>query len=336
MRTPSLRLDHVLTFTSVKRVEASLERYQLAGFVVSDHIARWEPGLRNGFVNLWPEYLELLCIDDSDSFANDAPDALRNAASQHRPFGLGFYSDDTVALHKQWAAKGRQITAPEMLRLATTSPDSPPDFCEMPVPELEGADCFVLTSYFPDAAMRRFMDVAPNTVFGLAGVTLVTERPDLRCRDWAALLDVEALVESPDEAFLHLGLHRFRWISEKQHESQYCFPWDSSGSEIAVLHLLAEDASLVSRMMSDAGWTVITSRSGCTTAHHPEDGFVFTVEEHRASDWQRSRKTTWGEALQLRDRFEPNSETGRARLDATSFSRGADAGVAQISTVAAS
>ncbi|MGF1618573.1 MAG: hypothetical protein ACFCU2_12325 [Acidimicrobiia bacterium] len=49
--------------------------------------------------------------------------------------------------------QGFDLLEPEMLTLETTPPDAGPDFCEMAVPFLGGADCFIITSYFPDAAM---------------------------------------------------------------------------------------------------------------------------------------------------------------------------------------
>ncbi len=299
MATPSLRLDHVLTFANVRRVETALDRYQKAGFLVSDHIAEWEPGLRNGFINLWPEYLELLCVDDSARFEAEAPDALRRASERWRPYGLGFYSDDTVALHDRWSARGVDLPAPDMLRLATTPATDPPDFCEMPVPGLEGADCFVLTSYYPNPAMRRFMQVAPNTVFGLGGVTLVSEEPTQRCRDWAATFGTNGVSESVREAGFDLGLHRFRWIRPSEYERRFGHPWVSGESEIGVVHLLAEDSRVAFEMMRDADWTVEDTRDGHSIAHHQEDGFVFAIEERQAEDWNAARLNVWGESLEL-------------------------------------
>lgn len=38
----------------LERLSRHLDRHRAAGFSGSDHIADWEPGLRNGFIDLWP------------------------------------------------------------------------------------------------------------------------------------------------------------------------------------------------------------------------------------------------------------------------------------------
>jgi len=299
MSDPSLRLDHVLTFTLAERVETSLERYRSAGFLVSDHIAEWDPGLRNGFINLWPEYLELLCVDDSDRFRTEASDTLKQAAAACRPYGLGFYSDDTVAIHDRWTRLGLEVPPPEMLRLAATPESAPPDFCEMEAPSLEGAECFVLTSYFPNAAMRRFMQVAPNTVFGLGGLTLVADQPHRRSRRWAETLGIDVLSTSDGEASLAFGLHRFRWISPQEYATRFDDQWIPGVSEIAMVHLLAEDPTVAAAMLRLSGWNVDVSRGGIVVAHHSEDGFTFAIEQGLADQWNASRLAVWGETLEL-------------------------------------
>lgn len=251
--TPILRLDHVLTFTSVTTVEEQRDRYGAAGFVVSDHIAEWSPGLRNGFVNLWPEYLELLCVDDEDAFAA-APDDLRRARDAVRPYGLGFYCDDTAGLHAAWTDRGVVLPEPEYLRLATTGDDDPPDFCEMALPVLDGADCFVLTSFFPGAAMRRRMQVAPNTVFGCWGVTFVDDDPLAAATRWRRVLATDIGGGAADG--LAHGVHRFSWVEPGELTARYGLGTPAGGPRIALVHLPAERPATTAAMMTEAGWAV--------------------------------------------------------------------------------
>lgn len=308
--TPALRLDHVLTFTSVSAVEEQLDRYRAGGFVVSDHIAAWAPGLRNGFVNLWPEYLELLCVADDDAFAT-APAELRQARGAVRPYGLGFYCEDTTSLHAQWSERGIALPEPEYLRLATTSDEDRPDFCEMALPDLAGAACFVLTSFFPGAAMRRRMQVAPNTVFGLAGVTFVNDDPLAAADRWRSVLrPAPGRVPAGSGQVVH-GVHRFTWLYPTDLTEGYGLRRQIGPPDIAVVHLLAEQPTVTAQMMAAAGWVVHErSHDIFVVGGHPADGINFTVTSGSADERRHQRATVLGEHLTV-ERFDRQTKPRR-------------------------
>lgn len=303
----ALRLDHVLTFTSASPVEEALDRYRQAGFVPSPHIAEWSPGLRNGFVNLWPEYLELLCVHDDDAFRT-APAPLRRARDAHRPYGLGFYSDDTARLRDDWVAAGHDLPDAEYLRLETTSTDDPPDFCEVALPVLPGADCFALTSFFPGAAMRARMQVAPNTVFGLSGVTFVADHPAAAADRWRRVLAPDSAV-TPDHGSdghveLLSGVHRFTWFTPEALSARFGLTWSDGPSDIALVHLLAERVDLAGQLMADAGWTVRAGHHGSFVVDpHPSDGIAFELHHGSADAWRDTRARVLGEHLTI-ERFD--------------------------------
>ncbi len=69
--------------------------------------------------------------------------------------------------------------------------------------------------------MRRLVRVAPNSVFGLAGLTFVTENPEQRCRQWSDGLRSGSPVASiGDSGFAH-GLHRYQWLTPSDFQRQY-------------------------------------------------------------------------------------------------------------------
>ncbi|MGZ3457728.1 MAG: hypothetical protein ACXU86_04400, partial [Archangium sp.] len=59
-----IQLDHLMTYTNAPSLEEVLEGYRRAGFIPWDSTNRHEPGLRNGFIPIGPEYLEICWVED--------------------------------------------------------------------------------------------------------------------------------------------------------------------------------------------------------------------------------------------------------------------------------
>src|ERR1043165_6695580 len=146
----NLQFDHFLTFANTKNIDDYVEKYRALGFMVSDETRSYKPGLRNRFILLGCEYLELVWVENEDEFTkggseefsrmyNDLP-ALRSAA---RPFSIGFNSPDVEVLHQEWARRGYNI--PPVWSFAP--PGMPPvlSFQEIPESLLPGASCFAIT-----------------------------------------------------------------------------------------------------------------------------------------------------------------------------------------------
>ena len=60
----AIRFDHLITFTSATSIDDHLKEYVAQGFVPHAQTVRHEPGLRNGFVSLGPDYLEFWWVED--------------------------------------------------------------------------------------------------------------------------------------------------------------------------------------------------------------------------------------------------------------------------------
>ncbi|MFV0535006.1 MAG: VOC family protein [Cumulibacter sp.] len=185
---PLARLNTVLVFAD-SPPERHLERYRRAGFAVSEHVAEWDPGLRNGFVDLWPEDLEILTVADEEAFERDADTQLRAQRASKAVHAVELYSDDVHAVREQLIAAG--IEAPEIVegRLTATAADAQPDFYFLDLPHLPGTAATVITSTFPNPAMRRYLYVAPNGVFGLGGVTIAIDDPVTAGQAWASVVE---------------------------------------------------------------------------------------------------------------------------------------------------
>lgn len=256
---PGLRLEHVLCFSDAPSIDEHVAEYSRLGFVPQTHSARWPPGLRNRFVGLWPEYLELVWVEDEAAFAAGT-DPIRAFRSARRPFGLGIVCDDVPALHEAWTSRGIALPPVRFESPLGADPADPPSFAfqDILADVLPGVDAFALTSYYrPVPPTRRQVWVAPNSSFGLAGITFVSTTPDADARQWQQVLAPLEQVREVDGGFeLLVGPHRLTWLSPLNHEQRYGLAWaaDPNGADaIGALELLALDPQAVLDRAGAAG-----------------------------------------------------------------------------------
>jgi hypothetical protein len=57
-------IDHIITFANVSAIDAYVGEYRSRGFIVSEATHRYKPGLRNRFVTLGCEYIELAWVEE--------------------------------------------------------------------------------------------------------------------------------------------------------------------------------------------------------------------------------------------------------------------------------
>lgn len=309
MNSP-LRLEHLLTFIEAP-LDAHLEAYRSAGFLPHEHTARWDPGLHNGFVRFWPEYLEFLSVADEAAFTAGGaryhtlggPDC-HTVRQAGRPHGIGFYADDVEALHHAWRARGFELPEVAFWRLKDTPPDAPPDFAhqELPRAVLTGAACFALTSFYPDAPMRREAWVAPGSAFAVSGVSFVCDDPTARAAAWRDLLAPETALEARDGGCeLLLSPHRLTWLTPDAYRQLYGRPWQPAPhphGELALVHLLAEDLTWFETTLANAEWRVAHLPDG-TRYVTAARGVSFLVRQASAEAWLEARTALTGERLEL-------------------------------------
>lgn len=89
------RINNPIMFLTTP-LERHLDRYRRAGFIVSEQIAIWDPGLRSGFVNLWPEDLEIMTVGNEGAFTTGADAQLHSDRSHHGVHALS----STAATHR--------------------------------------------------------------------------------------------------------------------------------------------------------------------------------------------------------------------------------------------
>jgi hypothetical protein len=304
----NIRFDHFLAYTSAASIDDYLREYAAQGFIPEERTVRHDPGLRNGFVFVGPEYLEFLWVEDEALFAA-AEEEDRLARAAPRPFGIGLITDDIHALHEDWAAHGYSVPEVSSKAARDAAPDAPPawSFQEVPGELLPGAFCFALTYHARPRDAVRQIRIAPNTIYAVCGVTFVAAGPKERATHWRDLLAPEQPVSRSESGFaIWIGPHQATWLTPKAYEAAYGLPWapaSHSAGELAHLHLLASDLRRAKRMMEQAGRQptpiVASGEERLLVAPDPRDGFAFVIQQQPVELWLQERMVRTGEKLEL-------------------------------------
>lgn len=305
----TIQIDHIITFTNVDDIDEYVGEYRARGFIVTEATHRYKPGLRNRFVALGCEYIELVWVEDEtlfaaggeEEFARMFPDlpALRLAA---RPFGIGFKCADVETLHHAWAARGYDL--PSVWSFAP--PGSPPVFSFQPIPSslLPGVSSFALTYHGePEDAVRQ-VQVAPNTVYALEGLTLVCATAETNATRWRDLLAPATPIEQNEEIYtITVGAHWVQWMNPERYRTCYGLDWVEPAhgyGEIGALHLLVADLDQAEAMLGaevKRVRDVTTASQLLVLGPDARDGFTYIMREYPIETWRSNRMARTGERV---------------------------------------
>lgn len=252
------QIDHIVTFANVSNIDDHVEKYRSRGFIVSEATHRYKPGLRNRFITVGCEYVELAWVEEeavfaaggTEEFARMFPDlpALRLAA---RPFGVGFKSASVEALHLDWTGRGYDL--PPVWSFAP--PGLPPVFSFQTIPSklLPGVTSFALTYHHGPDDKPRQVQIAPNTIYALEGMTLVCATPQTNATRWRDLLAPTTTVRQDEGVYtITIGAHTVHWMTPEQYRIFYNLNWVEplhGFGDIGALHLLVSDADKAEAML---------------------------------------------------------------------------------------
>jgi hypothetical protein len=301
------RFDHFLTFADMGSIDDFVEKYRALGFVVSNETRRYKPGLRNRFISLGCEYLELVWVENEDEFARGGSEefarmfqslpALRRAA---RPFSIGLLSNDVEKLHQEWTLRGYNV--PPVWSFAP--PGLPPIFSFQEIPDelLPGTSCFAITYHNSSTSQVRSIQRAANTVYAVEGLTFVSSLPEEAAKGWQALL-VPDMVSKVEQKVYSVGIppHIAWWMSPETFQEHYQIAWTPTPhryGHLAAIHLFAEDldvarsvlGSRVMRQIDREEKLLLVSPTG-------EDGVIFIIREYPIELWQSERSSVTGERI---------------------------------------
>ena len=302
----AIRFDHLITFTSATSIDDYLNEYVAQGFVPHEQTVRHEPGLRNGFVSLGPDYLEFWWVEDEAQFAAAGVDQQALRMGQ-RPFGIGMIAQDIHAVHDDWTARGYAVL-PVSSRAPRDAPaDAPPawSFQDIPRALLPGCLCFVLTYHGRSADDRIEVRVGPNTIYALSGVTFVAVDAEERAVRWRNLLAPgEPLTASRTGVAVRIGPHQATWMAPDAYQTAYGRPWMAAPhpyGELALVHLLAANLERMRIMLEQAGRQVIPHNANghemLLIEPDARDGVRFLVQQQPIAIWLQERTARTGEQL---------------------------------------
>jgi hypothetical protein len=300
-----VHMDHFITFADVKNVDDHAETYAARGFLVTEETRRYQPGLRNRFVTLGLEYLELAWVENKavfkaggdEEFARMFPNlpALRTAA---RPFGIGFMSADVVALHREWMARGYDI--PDVWSFVP--PNHPPVFTfqEIPPTLLPGVSSFALMYHGASPDAVRQVKIAPNGVYAVEGVSFVSATPETEAAQWRDVLAREAELDYHEGVYsVVIGAHTAHWMTPDVYTQHYRVDWTDaphSSGKLGALHLLVTNLDTAAQHL---GMGVERSGETLVIPPNPHDGFTFTLREVPVQRWLDERAARTGENIRV-------------------------------------
>lgn len=306
MSTPA-RIDHILTFANVKDIDDYVGEYSSRGFIVNDATYRYKPGLRNRFITLGCEYIELVWVEDEEAFFADGTEefawmfpnlsALREIS---HPFSIGFQTPDVEALHAAWIARGYAL--PSVRSFAPPGMPSMLSFQVIPNTLLSGASNFAITYHNNVEGQVRRVKVAQNTIYGLEELTLVSATPERIASDWRDLLAPDTSIQERDGVpTVALGAHRINWMTPELYRLQYGLDWQQTphdSGNIAALHLLASDINKAAAMLESSA-RPIANTEVLVIPPDPHDGLTFIIREYPVERWRNERMALTGEKIEI-------------------------------------
>ncbi len=307
--------DHFITYTE-EPVDQRMARYRRAGFLVSppEWTVRHDPGLRNGFLYVGPDYLEFCWVEREEAFEEQArvEPYYRSLRDGHRPYGIGFQVRDPEGFRSRLVRAGVEMPEVLLARPSDSADDSPPRWAYGMFPEgmTPGVHSFYLAYLGEDGQRRneRFF-VGENGVFLFVGALFVSPTPVGRVRQWSALLDGGADVRTRS-AVVH-GPHAYVWVSPEGwgRMTGTEFP-DSSASvhELTAVIALSYDLARTRRFVESAGiaqsdieidlpW--LGEREALLIDPDPRDGFPMIVLEGGLTAWKEWRDGVAGSSHRI-------------------------------------
>jgi hypothetical protein len=305
--TTSARIDHILAFANVNNIDEYVSEYRTRGFFVDDATYRYKPGLRNRFISLGCEYIELVWVENEEAFAAGGTEEfgrmfpnLPSLRKVPHPFSIGFQTPDVESLHDTWTNRGYVL--PPVWSFAP--PGMPPILSFQVIPDmlLPGISGFAITYHSTVEGQARHIKVAPNSIYALEGLTLVSATPERNAAKWRDLLVPDTAIQDHDGVFtITVSAHKIHWITPEQYRTRYGLVWlqaPHDSGDIAALHLLASDIDKATTMLG----------KGAGPSHDPQvlvippdpcDGLTFMIREYPVERWVNERMALTGERIEV-------------------------------------
>lgn len=309
-----IKLDHIITFANVPRIDTYLSSYRKEGFVVGKKTVRHFPGLRNGFVYIGAEYLEFEWVENKEEYKRGKLPYHDIFVKNPAPFGIGLVVNDVRILHRAWRKRGFKITPVYSLGPRGAKENDPPwwSFQKIPPTLLPGVWSFALTYLFRSSNKKRVVRVGRNSIYAIEGITFVVSNPKSRAKKWKKLLAPRApILDEADVCRLKIGPHIFTWITKNAYKNYYGVSYRKPYSggfgnlrEARLIHLLAVDSEKAVRSLGKSRkikkfYDRFSKKDAVFIFPKKSDGFTFTIREMPIKKWVRERTNITKEKLRI-------------------------------------
>lgn len=299
--------DHFITYTE-DAVDSVMARYRRAGFITSppERTVRHEPGLRNGFVYVGPEYLEFCWVEREDEFREQVAVEPYYATlrSEHRPFGIGFQVLEPENFRARLVESGLEMPDVLFARPQDAPIDSEPRWAYGMFPDgtTPGAHAFYL-SYLGRDGQRRNENffVGENGIFLIVGAVLVSPMPRTRLQQWSSHLLGSEQSDARDSRGVAYGPHAYIWITPAEWNRLSGAPYPDPPAEfqeLSAVVALSFDLERTERFLESASFPfqrstidlpVFGRHEGLFLFPDPRDGFPMLILEGAVQDWKAWR-----------------------------------------------
>jgi hypothetical protein len=296
-------LDHVITYTRAKTIEQALDQYRAQGFDVASRTVRHDPGLRNGFIVLGGEYLELCWVEDEDAFAS-AELMERHWRQSPGVGGVGITSSRLETVRNRLLEAGLELAEITEGRPRDAAPDDPPTwrFLELPEGTLEGTWAFFLQYLTRDDGTKD-VGIAPNGIYAMEGFTSVSATPSTAAAQWRLILGPTAEIDQRDEtqATMVSGPFNLTWVTPERYRELFGVDFEHAVFTIAHIDVLTTDLIRTETILAGRAPTRRRGPDGDTLFVPPlrDDGVAFLVREVDPAEWSAGRSAVTGEILRL-------------------------------------
>lgn len=269
--------DHVFSPVRDNDLDATLARFERAGFLINPKKVRHPCGRLTGFVQLTESYLEFLSVIDEAEFAREATLVDRFFRTNPHPYGIGALTTKARAIHRALSPHFPEM--PPVTSRAPVGREKPAwTFCSMSPRAFSGAFVFAL-QYHGRRRVKPKLQHGQNTIFALGGFTFCSTEPERAQSTWKRTLERVARVTAT-EAKLRHGVQEVEWISLDEYRQRTRQPYrggpEHLGS-IAGIKLLCADIAEACRWLAGGGFQCV-SKSETTAFFEPDPNTGYTFE----------------------------------------------------------
>jgi hypothetical protein len=283
--------DHTFSPLRDNNLDATLARFERAGFLVIPKKVRHPAGRLSGFVQLTSSYLEFLSVVDERAFAREATWEERYFRAHPRPYGFGALTSDAVSLHRTLSRQFAEM--PPVVSRASVGGEEPAwSFCLPPPRAFPGAFVFALQYHGSRQGVPPQAQCGPNTIFALGGFVLCSSEPAAAIKTWRSTLREIARLRAVGPRLRLSGMQDLEWISPTEYRRRFGAVFQRSPGrfgDIAAVKLLCTNVDEACRRLAGEDFKCVRqTRASASFAPDSNTGFTFELIRSQPAKFLRA------------------------------------------------